>query len=126
MTQRLVIDIPKNEWLSANDRRHWADKARRTKALRQRAAMLARQARLTVATPCIVVAEVGYPRNSRADPANASDAVKPILDGLTDASVWVDDDSTHVPAVTYRRGTKTDRQGWHRITLIFIPQHVPF
>lgn len=124
--KQLVIDVPANEWLSANDRRHWADKARRTKALRHRAAILARQAHLTVATPCIVVAEIGYPRNSRADPANASDAVKPILDGLTDASAWADDDSEHVPAVTYRRGSKTDRQGWHRITLTFIPQHVPF
>ncbi|MCT1689897.1 hypothetical protein M3B11_02800 [Brevibacterium sp. p3-SID960] len=124
--KQLVIDVPANEWLSANDRRHWADKARRTKALRHRAAMLARQARLTVATPCIVVAEICYPRGGRADPANASDAVKPILDGLTDASVWVDDDSEHVPAVTYRRGSKTDQQGWHRITLTFIPQTIPF
>lgn len=33
MTDR--IEIPKSLWMSANDRMHWAQKSKRTKALRQ-------------------------------------------------------------------------------------------
>lgn len=122
----LTIDIPPNEWMSANDRGHWAAKAKRTRALRHRAAWAARQARLTVPTPVLVVAHIGYPRNGKADPGNAAPTVKALLDGLTDAGVWPDDDSTHVIGPDYRRGPKTDRAGWHAVTLTFTQQHVPF
>ena len=33
----IVFTIPDNEWISANDRLHWAAKARRTAALVERA-----------------------------------------------------------------------------------------
>lgn len=123
----LTIDVPPNEWLSANDRRgHWAAKAKRTKALRARGAWAARQQRLAVPTPVLVVADIGYPRNGKADPNNASPTVKAILDGLTDAGVWPDDDSEHVIGPLYRRGPKTGRQGWHTVTLTFTQQSIPF
>ena len=44
-TQTLTIEIPSNEWLSANGRYHWAERSRRTRALRARAAWLARRRR---------------------------------------------------------------------------------
>ena len=122
----LTIDVPPNEWLSANDRPIWQVRARKTGALRRRAAWVARQQRLTVPTPVLVVADIGYPRNGKADPNNASPTVKAILDGLTDAGVWPDDDSDHVIGPLYRRGPKTDRQGWHAVTLTFTQQAIPF
>lgn len=122
----LTIDIPPQEWMSANDRMHWAQKAKRTKALRSRAAWLARQARLETDTPVLVVASIGYPRGGKADPGNAAPTVKAILDGLTDAGVWPDDDSDHVIGPHYTRGPKVDQKGYHAVTLTFHKQHIPF
>lgn len=123
----LVIDVPENEWLTSNMRfTHWAQKTRRIKALRQRAFFLARSQGLIVPTPTLVVAEIGYPRGGRADPSNASDVVKPCLDGITDAGGWPDDDSRHVVGVLYQRGPKTGERGVHRVHFKFIDQHVAF
>jgi hypothetical protein len=43
-----------------------------------------------------VAAFIGYPRNGKADPANAAPTVKALIDGMVDAGVWPDDDSTYV------------------------------
>lgn len=122
----LVVDVPANEWISSNSRLHWANKARRTKALRQRAFFLARKAHLRVETPVLVVAEIGYPRGGRADQSNAAPTVKACLDGLTDAGVWPDDDSEHVVGPHFTRGPTTATKGLHRITFTFHRQHVNF
>lgn len=118
----LTIDIPATEWMSANDRMHWAQKARRTKAVRSRAAWHAKGASLKVPTPTLVVATISYPTNNRADQSNAAPTVKAILDGLTDAQVWPDDDSTHVIGPHFTRGPKTGEKGCYRVTLTF---HTP-
>ena len=123
-----IVDVPPNEWMSANDRMHWADRSRRTKALRRRAVLLARSQRLLpVECPVLVIARIQYRTGGRADPANAEPTVKPILDGLTDAEIWPDDDSEHVVGPLYlREKGRTDRDGWHRVRLSFTNQYVPF
>jgi hypothetical protein len=121
----LTIDVPAAEWLSANQRLHWAQKARRVRALRHRAAWLARQARLAVPTPTIAVVEVSYPRNGTADTDNAP-SWKAVCDGLVDAGVIPGDDSEHLVAVSFRRGPKTGVKGLYRLTVRFIQQRVPF
>jgi len=123
----LVIDIPSTEWMTSNQRYgHWAQKAKRTKAIRSRTAWLARSQHLTVPTPTIVAVQVHYPRNGNADPSNSAPAVKAALDGITDSGAWPDDNSKHVVEVSYRRGPKTGEKGLYRLTLTFISQHVTF
>lgn len=122
----ITIDIPASEWLTANGRYHWAVKAKRTKALRHRAHMLARSQGLTVPTPCFVVVEVGYPRGGTADPDNAQPAWKACCDGIVDSGALPGDDSEHIIATSYMRGTKTGRKGMYRLTARFVSQHVPF
>lgn len=124
----LIIEIPKNEWLSANRKYHWAAKAARTRAIRARAMKLAQSEKLVVPTPTLVAAEIGFLQadKGKADPDNAQPSIKPCLDGLTDAGVWPDDNSRHVVEVAYRRGPKSPKPGWYTITLKFIPQSVPF
>src|SRR5699024_7092414 len=93
----LVLDIPSTEWMTSNQRYgHWAQKAKRTKAIRSRTAWLARAQQLTVPTPTIVAVQVHYPRNGNADPSNSAPAVKAALDGITDSGAWPDDNSKHV------------------------------
>lgn len=119
-TQVLVVDVPSSEWLSANGRTHWAEKARRTRALRTRAAYLARNQHIQPVTGRVrVIAYITYPTMRAADPGNASPTVKALIDGCTDAHVWPDDNSDWLTGPDYRRHTpfRTLAKGWHRVTL---------
>lgn len=121
----LEFSIPDDMWLSANQRLHWAPKSQRTKALR----VLGRANANTLQVPTFDVAHVaafiGYPRNGRADPANAAPTVKALIDGLVDAGVFPDDDSTHVLGPTYLRGDKCPA-GQHTVRLVLTNQEIPW
>lgn len=121
----MILDIPANEWLTANGRDHHHVKARKTKALRYRAATTARSQKLTVESPTFIAVKVGYPTASKADPDNAQPTVKACVDGLVDARVLPDDNSEHVVGILYMRGPKCPK-GVHRLEFIFTSQLVPF
>lgn len=120
----LTFSIPANLWLSANDRLHWAQKAKRTRALRemgQRGAVVVPDLDVTH-----VAAFIGYLRNGKADPANSAPTIKALIDGMVDAGVWVDDDSTHVIGPTYLRDPKSPTPGHYTVRLVLTPQEVPW
>lgn len=119
----LHFDIPDAWWLSANDRRHWADKAKRTRALRELGQIMARNLGPRGITH--VAAFIGYPRAGRADPANAAPTVKALIDGMVDAGVWPDDDSVHVIGPTFLRDDKSP-PGTHAVRLVLTPQDIPW
>lgn len=120
----ITVDIPKALWMSLNDRTHWAEKARRTKALRclgySRGGSTGRHGTSHVA------AFIGYPRNGRADPANAAPTIKALIDGLVDAGVFEDDDSTHLLGPTYLRDKASGQPGMYRVRLVITEQEVPW
>lgn len=122
----LTIAIPKSMWLSANDRLHWAVEAERTRWLRQLALARAKIERTPPHNVTHVAAFVGYLRNGKADPANAAPTVKALIDGMTDAGVWPDDDSTHVIGPTYLRDPKSPTPGHYTVRLVLTPQEVPW
>jgi len=122
----LTFTIPADLWLSANDRMHWAPKAKRTASLRGMGYAVARAKAARDLGPCHVAAFIGYPRAGRADPSNASDTVKPLLDGCVDAGVWPDDDSTYVIGPTYLRDKASGQAGVHTVRLVLTPQEVPW
>lgn len=111
------LDVPRDWWWTANDRLHWAQRAKRTRWVRQAAAVAARGARTRRRAD--IHAYVSYPRNNRADPSNvAATVLKAAIDGLVDAGVLPDDDSEHLPAVTIRRDPPTGRTGIYRVRLV--------
>jgi gp53 family protein len=133
-SQTLTIDVPPSEWVTANGRYHWAEKAKRVRALRFRARMLARRADLRHADgPVRVIAHVHTRTRGRLDPDNAAPTTKALLDGLTRdprdrwAGVWDDDDHTRVIGPDHRRGPTipTLPRGFHRITLTIVETHKP-
>lgn len=126
MTSTLTLDIPSALWLTSNQRLHWAAKAKRTRAIRHLAAVRARAEKLPRFEVAHVTAYIGYPTNAKADPGNAAPTVKAVLDGLTDAGIWPDDNHEHVVGPDYRRDTKTGRLGMHRVRLVLIDQEVPW
>lgn len=109
----LRLEFDRNEWFTSNQRLHWAVKMKLTKNARSKARLAAVEAGLPHVDRAHVTAWISYPRASKADPSNAAPCVKALLDGITDAEGcgWTDDDSTHVVAVTYRRGPHTQRPG---------------
>lgn len=125
MSEALVIDVPAALWLSHNKKLHWAETARRTKALRALAYVEARKVGIPALGTTHVAAFIGYPRNGKADPANAA-VVKPLIDGLVDAGVWPDDDSTYVLGPTHLRDPKPDVVGVYRVRLVLTAQDVPW
>lgn len=121
----LAFSIPNDLWLSANDRRHWADKAKRTRELRTLGKFQAEWEGVPLLGTTHVAAFIGYPRNAKADPSNAFPTVKALIDGMVDAGVWPDDDSTHVIGPTYLRGNKCD-PNTHTVRLVLTPQEIPW
>jgi crossover junction endodeoxyribonuclease RusA len=121
----LAFVIPDTLWLSANDRMHWAPKSKRTKALRELAYARATDEPVGAFDIAHIAAFIGYPRNGRADPANAAPTVKALIDGLVDAGVFPDDDSTHVIGPTYLRGDKCPA-GQHAVRLVLTEQEIPW
>lgn len=120
----LTIQVHKALWLTANQRLHWSKRMRRTRILRAYAASEARLHGLAGARlgPSAVTAMIGYPAQTRADPANAAPTVKAIIDGLVDARVWDDDDHTHIPSVAFTRNPNKAPKGTHTVTLIIQEQ----
>ena len=121
-TQTLTIQVPANEWISANDRMHWRERANRTKRLRRRGYFEAHRNGLLPMRRAFVTVHVQYATNGRADPANAYPTVKALVDGLTDFGVLTDDDSKHLPAMTFKRAPGRCLRGWHVITLTLVEE----
>lgn len=106
---RLVIEIPKRAWLSANDRHHWREEDRRTGWLRELARRQAQYDNLpkNLPVPLQSIAHVSTPSRRIEDPNNANPTTKALIDGLTDHHCWADDDDKHVLGPDHRRGPLT-------------------
>lgn len=122
----LTITIHADLWLSANQRLHWAPKAKRTKALREHGYYAAEDAGYPKHDVTHVAAFIGYTRNGTADPANAAPTIKALIDGMVDAGVWPDDDSTHVIGPTYLRDPKSPTPGHYTVRLVLTDQAIPW
>lgn len=124
--QELVIDIPENEWLSANKRfGHPAQRASRVKRVRQRACLMARSQGLKPYgnQKVLINATVHGRVNRWSDPNNAADCTKPVIDGLRDAGVLMDDHHGLVvgPNHLYGEPISSLPKGFHRIVLTIKP-----
>ena len=66
---------------------------------------------------------VAYPKNlHRVDPPNMWPTCKPVIDGMTEAGLWIDDDSSHIRRTSFQQApTPTGTQGLWRITFHIIP-----
>lgn len=91
--------------LTANQRTHWAKRARVARHLRTIGLAAARSqlpgVRLERAR---IVATLTFPDRRRRDPANWAPTLKPIIDGLVDARLLPDDDAAHLVGPDLRIG----------------------
>lgn len=119
--QTLTVEIPKEWWMTSNQRLHRMDKARRTANIRQLAAIKARGL-MPVTEQVAARCHIALDSRRHFDPPNAWPTVKAILDGITDARIWPDDDATHVPVTSFLRDWTPAVKGSRRVTIQLIPQ----
>ncbi|WP_157509574.1 hypothetical protein [Leifsonia sp. Root4] len=102
----LHFDYPRPP-IAANDRTHWAHKARLTKQVRAKTAELAKRipelGRIRVSLVWVV-----KDRRRRDGGENITPTLKPMIDGLVDAGIVEDDTQEQVtrdmPLIEYRAG----------------------
>lgn len=101
-----TIEMPAGlELVNANDRMHWARKARIVRELRKAGWACARKARVPRLDRVRVTVEYQPPTASRArDAGNWAPTGKALIDGCRDAGVLPDDNSKHVEEEAYRIG----------------------
>lgn len=89
-----VLPLTRSKLITANDKPHWATRARLTKQIRQWGYLLGREgegvARLGL-THARVEIEFAYPDRRRRDRSNLAPTVKALMDGLIDAELLPDD-----------------------------------
>ncbi len=116
----LTIDVPPALWMTSNSRLHWAAKAKRTARLRAIGALEARRQHAPHYQGRVRVTVTIHQRTRRRiDPLNVAPTIKALIDGLTDARVWADDDATRLVGPDIRAGSPDPTQptGWHRLTI---------
>lgn len=121
MNQSMVMYCDRSELINANDRLHWRVKSGRTKALRWKATAFARdvgKALKPVTERQHVTITYGWtkPRRIR-DAGNLQPTSKALVDGLTDAGIWPDDNDAWVIGPDDRFGEPSDRPGLVKITI---------
>jgi len=113
---RLVLRVEggpqdRASWLSANDRVHWAVKARITKAWRDAARKAATAADVKALgwQRVHVEARLHFADDLRRDPANYQPTLKAAVDGLVDAGLIADDSWRYLDGPDARLGESTGR-----------------
>ncbi|KXT73153.1 Phage protein [Streptococcus sp. DD10] len=105
--------------INANDRLHFQKKGKITKYLRglacyQSMDLVCEADGLPFSKdrPCIVKVTTYSPTRRKYDPPNWSPTVKAILDGLTDAGVWVDDNYEIIKTTSFSHGGLSGSKLW--------------
>lgn len=62
--------------------------------------------------PCKITITVFAPTSRRMDPPNWYPTVKAIIDGMTAANFWTDDDYTVIKAMTFQYGGKSGHKNY--------------
>ena len=101
----LVISFPfPAEQLSLNDRTHWRTKAKLTASWRE-AARVHAQTQTTDRLIGPATVQVTFTGIMVRDAPNLAATIKPVIDGMVDASIWLDDDDSQVtllPTIVHR------------------------
>lgn len=101
---KLELPIPNVSVLNANRPINYRVKAFKVNALRTVSYGMATELHFPKFKRCHVKVVVYPPSRRRVDPPNFYPSVKPIIDGMTDANVWEDDDWKHLEAMTFVHG----------------------
>ena len=92
----LWVDVPATEVLTSNQRLHWGERARRTRALRWRATLAYRAAGKPRMEVAHLTARLTYRDRRRRDDHNIMPTLKACVDGVVAAGLLPDDNHKHL------------------------------
>lgn len=116
MTEPIIMQfkLTRKQMLSANDRLHFQQKAKITRFLRELAKYEGQNTLkdwyglpFSEDKPCKVRVVIFSPTLRKYDPPNWSPTSKALLDGLTDAEFWTDDNYNIIKEVSFLHGGKS-------------------
>lgn len=99
------------KFINANDRLHYAPKAKLTAAWRE-AGRTAATGHKPMNPPVHITAHIQKQRGGRWDPNNLAPTTKAIVDGIVDAGILEDDSWKEVLGPDHRRGEKGQPGIW--------------
>ena len=116
-----------NEMINANDRLHFQVQAKLASKLRELGeekgrAFIEEHAPWTPFSetrPCAILAVIHPPTNRRMDAPNWYPTIKPLIDGMTDAGVFTDDNNDILTSMTFIPGRKSKTKNYY-IEIVFI------
>lgn len=118
MTRAYGLDLPDSPLISPNDRAHWSKRAECAQVWRTASRLLAKQARIPRMDRISVSLDHWPKTKRRQDTDRISLVAKWCVDGIVDAGVVDDDDSTHVPEVVLRmHPPRADKQRTWLLTI---------
>ena len=128
MTQHLTIPVSPEEWTLQNHRLHPQAKAKKVKALRNKAGWLARQNLEPVIGPVAIFARAYIKSGVLPDADAIAPMVKAAIDGLVDARILPDDSGQYVHLIGYGRPARdrTLKPRMRALMLVITDQYVPF
>lgn len=96
--ESFTFEIPKlADWLNLNQKEHWAPRNKRVQAWRHGAHIYARQAKLPKGLSSVRIDVYVWKKTKvRYDPHNLMPTLKPVIDGLVDYGLLVDDSSEYL------------------------------
>lgn len=114
-----VLTIPAPDaWMNANDRHHWAKKAKLTRKWREAAAWAARRADLPRFENRVHVTVFIHKTHGRSyDASNWAPTGKAAVDGLRDAGVLIDDSNRYVIGPDMRAGARATEGAYMRLLI---------
>lgn len=118
MSHTITFELTRADMLTANDRPHYQQRATITRNLRNRAAIQAPAAHIPARDRAHVTVTVHWPDHRRRDVLNLAPTVKALIDGMTDAGCWPDDDDRHLIGPDFRVApTPSGRPGITRLVV---------
>lgn len=119
----LTLDIEKTAVLTSNQRLHYKERARKVKKLRDLAKESYTGGKVAdVRSPVKLTCCVSQDTRRRFDPPNFYPTIKALVDGLTDAGAWLDDDLRHIPVMEFT-GAYSAPKGHTSFTVEAVPLH---
>lgn len=110
-----------NMVINSNDRQHQTDKAKVTKRIRAfaywhtMATKDKKRVAFSPSNPCEVTITIYSPTKSRLDPPNLYPTVKAIIDGMTDAGIWTDDNHKVIKSMAFKYGGLSGEKGHYKM-----------
>ncbi|HEL2057735.1 TPA: hypothetical protein TY768_000903 [Streptococcus suis] len=112
-----------NMVLNSNDRLDPRAKAKVTRKLRDLAKYVTKATigygfePFSPEKPCHVLVKIFSPAKTRLDPPNLYPTVKALIDGMTDAGLWLDDNHTVIKSMTFEYAGLSNLKNYYRIRI---------